>query len=65
MAGQSDLTRKLVADGLFRNQRADSLGPLRILARAEGYVMVRRPGCVPFVITETSWNAMQLRGRAA
>lgn len=25
-------------------------GPVRIMAQAEGYAMVRRPGCAPFVI---------------
>lgn len=25
------------------------------LAHAKGYVMARRPGCIPFVLTEKQW----------
>lgn len=65
----SDLTRKLIRDGLQKSeegamrQREDIHGPLRLMASAEGYVMVRRPGCVPFVLREQDW--LQLRERAA
>ena len=30
------------------------------LANAKGYVMTRRPGCSPFVITEKQWLAFPL-----
>lgn len=28
---------------------------LTYMAHAKGYVMVRRPGCIPFVISEKLW----------
>lgn len=62
MAGQSKLTRDLVASGLEdRNLRADARGPLRFMAVADGYVMVRRPGCVPFVMHERDWRKLSER----
>jgi len=33
-------------------------GVLRLMARADGYVMCRRPGCVPFIMTERQWNEL-------
>lgn len=33
-------------------------GPIRLMAEAEGHCMVRRPGCVPFVITSKEWLAL-------
>lgn len=30
---------------------------VRIMAKAEGYVMVRRKGASPFIITENDWLA--------
>lgn len=33
-------------------------GPVRLMARSGGYVMVRRPGCAPFVMTEKEWAAL-------
>lgn len=26
-------------------------GPITVMAKADGYVMVRRPGCAPFVLS--------------
>lgn len=33
----------------------DQHGPIRYLTRSGGYVMVRRPRCVPFVMHEKDW----------
>jgi hypothetical protein len=30
------------------------------LAHGKGYVMVRKPGCIPFVITEKQWLEFEL-----
>lgn len=35
-------------------------GRLRFMARSGGYVMVRRPRCHPFVLTEKEWGALPL-----
>lgn len=35
-------------------------GIVRLMARSGGYVMVRRPRCSPFVLTEKEWAAMPL-----
>lgn len=40
------------------NQRYDALGPIRIMAEAEGYMMVRRPGRAPFVLEKRDWNSL-------
>ncbi len=29
-----------------------------LMAEARGYVMVRRPGCAPFVMSVAEWNAL-------
>jgi hypothetical protein len=39
-------------------KRQDSIGPLRLLAKAEGWCMVRRPGCAPFVMHEKEWTQL-------
>lgn len=31
-------------------------GPVRFMTAAEGYVMVRRKGCMPIIITTKDWN---------
>lgn len=33
---------------------------MRLMARAKGYIMVRKPGAMPFVLTEKEWAAMPL-----
>lgn len=38
--------------------RSDEHGPLVYMANADGYVMVRRPRAVPFVMTETGWRKL-------
>ncbi len=35
-------------------------GRLRYMAHAKGYVMVRRPGCIPFVMDEKDWLALPI-----
>jgi hypothetical protein len=31
-------------------------GPVKFMAEADGYVMARRAGCMPFVVSVTDWN---------
>lgn len=38
--------------------RYDNHGRIVLVARGSGYVMVRRPGCLPFVKTEKQWAKM-------
>lgn len=38
-----------------REHRVDKIGPMREMHRAEGYVMARRPGKFPFVMTLAEW----------
>lgn len=35
-------------------------GPIRLMAKAEGYVMVRRPGCLPFILSVKEWESLAL-----
>ena len=35
-------------------------GPIRLMASADGYVMVRRPGKLPFVLTAAEWGELPL-----
>jgi hypothetical protein len=30
-------------------------GPVKPMAFADGYVMARRPGCIPFIVAESEW----------
>lgn len=39
-----------------------SLGRITYMTSAKGYVMARRPGCLPFVITEKLWRSFPLWG---
>ena len=41
----------------YRRRRAM---PLRLLAKAEGYCMVRHKGCMVFVMNEREWNSLPL-----
>lgn len=34
-------------------------GVVRFMVAAEGHVMVRRPGCAPFVVSVREWNAWE------
>jgi len=33
---------------------------IRLMALAEGYVMVRYEGCAPFIMTEKDWAALPI-----
>lgn len=44
-------------DGLD-NMRFDKIGRIRLMAYAEKYALVRRPGCIPFVMPWDEWVAM-------
>lgn len=37
-------------------RRHDQYGEMRLMSEAEGFVMVRRKGCAPFVITRVEWD---------
>lgn len=39
-------------------QKQDEHGAIRCMAYADGYVMVRRKGCVPWVMPEDKWHAL-------
>lgn len=45
---------------ILGNRRRDHIGQLRLMAGTEGYVMVRRPGCMPFVITAKEWEKLPI-----
>jgi hypothetical protein len=40
-------------------RRFDCHGEIRLMARADGHVMVRRPRCMPFVLTEKQWHNLR------
>lgn len=39
-------------------EREDRYGKFRLMAVAEGYVMARRHGCPPFVVSIDEWVAI-------
>ena len=39
-------------------RRMDMYGPIRLMASAEGYVLVRRHQCFPFVMSEKDWKLL-------
>jgi len=41
-----------------REERYDRKGPIRKMAEADGYAMVRRPGCAPWVMDIKQWNSL-------
>jgi len=41
-------------------RRFDQWGQFRLMVRAEGYVMVRRPRAIPFVMPEKEWQELPL-----
>lgn len=43
-------------------EREDQYGTFRLMAYAEGYVMARRKGGMPFVLTVEEWNAIRKPG---
>ena len=42
----------------FESVRYDKGGQIRSMATADGYLMCRRPGCHPFVMSAKEWNAL-------
>ena len=55
------------SDGMAAKEveiRHDCYGPLRLMARAEGYVMFRRPRATPCCMPEKEWMALPLRQNA-
>ena len=44
----------------MKRARRDDFGPVNYMADANGYVMVRRPGSVPFVLAERKWLELEL-----
>ena len=45
-------------DPFPRESREYKGGELRLMVRTNGYCMVRKPGCVPFVLSEKEWRAL-------
>jgi hypothetical protein len=43
----------------------DSRGLLRLMAEADGYIVVRRSGEVPFVLRASDWQALPVEEPAA
>lgn len=47
-----------------RDRAKDDLSVIRYLAHADGYVMCRRPGAVPFVLSAKIWAGLRPVGKA-
>lgn len=45
-------------------ERGDEYGPIRFITMAEGYVMVRRPGAMPWCESVKKWLARPLETTA-
>jgi hypothetical protein len=52
------MTRQLESVKPGDTIRYDGLGKLKLMAKVDGYVMLRRPKCMPFVRSVGQWNAM-------
>ena len=46
--------------GVDHADRYDEHGRIRFMTRSDGYVMVRRPHCMPFVLAEKKWLSLSL-----
>jgi hypothetical protein len=44
----------------MKEYRERSTGVLRLMALADGYAMVRHPGCLPFVMSQRDWEALPI-----
>lgn len=55
----SDLKRLWKEDEDFKADRERGAFRVRYMAHADGYVMARRPGAVPFVLGEKEWRALR------
>ena len=49
---------RVPADKMMRRRHPVDGGQLKPMAFADGYVMARRPGCIPFVMTEREWQKL-------
>lgn len=47
-------------DGKRWTYKAGDMGRLRCMARSGGYIMVRKPRAMPFVLTEKEWARLPL-----
>jgi hypothetical protein len=54
-----------VNDPKIKLERGDSIGPIRFMAMADGYVMVRRPGAIPWAERLNKWVSRPLEADAA
>lgn len=43
---------------MIKETRYDHIGPLRNIAEAEGYAMIRRPQAMPFVLSVADWQRL-------
>lgn len=46
-------------------RRYDQYGEIRYMTRSGGYVMCRRPRCMPFVLSEKDWNKLPTQSSVA
>jgi len=57
-AAADDVKRIMRERREFEADRSDSHGTVRYMAHAGKYVMVRRLGCVPYVMHEDDWSKL-------
>jgi hypothetical protein len=43
------------------DRRYDGYGPFRVMACADGYVMARRPHCMPMIFSLAEWRELDPR----
>lgn len=41
-----------------KSPRGDNIGEIRFMAEKDGYVMCRRPHCMPFVLSKKDWTRL-------
>lgn len=49
-------------DRELKQDRAYRAGRVKYMTHAKGYVMVRKPGAVPFVLSQKEWLALPFVG---
>lgn len=54
------LPHRVRIDGKLVERMQGDGGRVRLMSRSGGYVMVRRPRAMPFVLTEKEWARMPL-----
>ena len=42
----------------MKERKYDQHGEVVFMAQADGWIMVRRPRCVPFTMTKNEWSAL-------